>query len=251
MPPAEAVKAAAPYSMGAMFRRLENGQLALTGRTGDAWDVSQAPTWRSQSKILDPLLIQAGNVVGSLAFATNIAANAGGRIFQDIPNSLLDAPALIDEQLKKTIGIDSDELSLLAASATPTFPLDDLAAIALVQAKNLSKATKLRLLGPELRISDKARAHIRRRHVWMELPIDRSLFFPHIDTDLLVEKARRIPPVLQSNGNYVRVAHAKEYVGLDMVTRRPTKVYTVVTDYSDNVITEHPGLPDPKYSPDQ
>ncbi len=237
--------------MGALFRRLENGQYAVTGRTGDSWDVAQAPEWRSDSKVLDPLLIQADNVVGSLAFATNVVSNAGGRVFHEIPQLLLEAPAALDEQLKKTVGLDSDELSLLAASATPTFPLDDLAAVSMVHLKNLSRSAKLKVLGPELRILEKNRMHILKRHAWMELPIDRSLFFPHIDTDKLVEKARRLPRTLQSNGNYVRVGVAKEYVGLDVVTKRPTKVYTVVTDPLDKrVVTEHPGLPEPKYSLD-
>ncbi|HKY62302.1 MAG TPA: hypothetical protein VJR29_02695 [bacterium] len=230
---------------------MENGRYALTGRTGDTWDVAHAPSWRSDSKLLDPLLAQANDVVGSLAFATNVVANAGGRIFHDIPQLLLETPAAADRQLKKITGMDYDELSLLAATATPTFPLDDLAAIAMVQLKNLPKAAKLRVLGPELHVSAEARAHIRKRHAWVDLPLDRSVFFPHIDRDLLVEKARRIRPVFQSNGNYVRVAEAKEYVGLDKMTGRPTKVYTVVTDPADKaVVTEHPGLPDPKYRPD-
>ena len=122
----------------------------------------------------------------------------------------------------------------------------------MVHLKNLSRSAKLKVFGPELRILEKNRIHIQKRHAWMDLPINRSLFFPHIDTDKLVEKARRLPRTLQSNGNFVRVGVDKEYVGLDVVTKKPTRIYTVVTDPSDiDVVTEHPGLPDPKYSLNQ
>lgn len=237
-----------PYSLGAMFKKLENGRYAVTGKTGDQWDAFSAPQWRASSMILDPLAVEASNIAGSLAFAGNVANNSLGRLFHDIPALLTEAPAYLDEKMAATIGVNADELSLIAASQTPTIPIDDIIAYSWMSAVRFSKSAKLRLLGPELRIPAKARIHIRQRHDWVALSLPRSLFFPGIDVDDLVNKARRLPKQLQNNGNFIRIAEADHYVGLDKMTGFPTKIYTVVTDALENTVTTHPGLPDPKFA---
>jgi hypothetical protein len=227
--------------MAALFRRLENGGLALTGRTGDDWDIVQAPNWRARSKLLDPLAIQAGNVVGSLAFALNVAHNAGGRIICDIP-------ALLDEQLKKSTGVDFNELALISRSATPGNPYDDIPFYLLARASEISRWGKGKFFREKLLLTAERLNHIEKNHGWVPLDLPKSLFFPGTDIQQLIRQAEGLPKIPQKGGKFAQIARAKEFIGLDRQTGMPTKIYTVISDARGKVITEHPGLPDPHYA---
>lgn len=232
----------APYTLGAMFKKLENGRHALTGRTGDAWDVIQAPEWRFESKFWDPFAIQASDVAGSLAFAVNLMNNAAGRIVCDIP-------ALVDRSLQDSLGVNFDELSLISRSATPGNPLDDIPFYLLARASEISRFGKSAPFREKLLVVAERMQHIEANHGWRNLSLPKSLFFPHVDKRELIRLAEGRPKIPQKGRKFAQIAAAKDFVGLDCTTGLPTKVYSVISEASGKVITAHPGLPDPKFAP--
>ena len=224
-----------------MFRRLENGTYAVTGRTGDTWDIAEAPGWRSKSKFWDPFAVQASNMAGSLAFAVNVVNNAAGRIVYDIP-------AALDESLKSTLGVDFNELSVIAQSATPGNPFDEVPFYLLARASEISGFAKSRLFREKLLLVAERMQHIEDNHGWTKLSLPKSLFFPGVDIPKLVAMAEGLPKIPQKGGKFARIATAKELIGLDRANGMPTKIYTVISDACDMVVTVHPGLPDPRYA---
>jgi len=227
--------------MAAMFRRLENGRYALTGRSGDSWDVTQAPEWRSQSKFADPFVVQASNVAGSIAFAVNVVHNAAGRVLCDIP-------ALVDGQLKNSIGVDFDELSNIARSVTPGNPLDDLPLYLLARVSEISRFGKSPRFAQKLVLAAERMQHIEKGHGWKNLRLPKSLFFPEVDIQKLIRQVEGLPKIPQQGQRFAQIGIDQEWIGLDCVSGKPTKIYTVISDEAGNVITSHPGLPDPKFA---
>ncbi|HYO60640.1 MAG TPA: hypothetical protein VEU29_01925 [Actinomycetota bacterium] len=91
--------------------------------------------------------------------------------------------------------------------------------------------------------------HVESRHAWgSEEP--GSKFYPRVDWRYLATvDALRVPPSPSSKPEWAdfrceRVVEFHRHVGVDQVTGKPTRTYTVVTRRSDgSLVTTHPGEP--------
>jgi RHS repeat-associated protein len=92
-----------------------------------------------------------------------------------------------------------------------------------------------------------ARRHILDRHFpgGRLVGKDKSIFNFNEDLDRLTRAARRVAPIPQRNGNFVRIVDAGRPIGVDRATGRLTSIYSVVTDRNGEVVTAFPGVPRP------
>ena len=63
------------------------------------------------------------------------------------------------------------------------------------------------------------------------------------DIRQLILDAAATVPMRQPNGNYARIVNAGRTIGVDVVTKLYTDIYTVITDAATNLVTAHPGHP--------
>ncbi|HEY1296589.1 MAG TPA: RHS repeat-associated core domain-containing protein, partial [Chloroflexota bacterium] len=104
-----------------------------------------------------------------------------------------------------------------------------------------------------IRISAKQFAHVLERHTVYGAgaladlgPAQglRSFFADPQDVANLVRAAASAPSVPgKFAGTFTRTVESEAVVGWDRATRAATRIYTVVTDTADNLITAHPGRP--------
>ncbi len=73
--------------------------------------------------------------------------------------------------------------------------------------------------------------------------LGKSIFIENVNIEQLIVSSSNIPKRLQGGGNYERVVESGVVVGIDRTKNAQTKVYTVITDAQDNLITAFPGRP--------
>jgi RHS repeat-associated protein len=93
-------------------------------------------------------------------------------------------------------------------------------------------------------LTNEGLAHVASRHIVGGAETEgRSIFSTGEDVRALIRAAERIEPVLQRGGNFMRAVDAGRIVGVDVVTGKPTSVYTVITRPSGELVTTFPGQP--------
>jgi hypothetical protein len=74
---------------------------------------------------------------------------------------------------------------------------------------------------------------------------NKSKFWPQVDIRQLINQASRVPAIPQPNGNFARIVDAGKNIGIDRTTGLPTRIYTVITNASGELVTTFPGEPIP------
>ncbi|MFO1464219.1 MAG: hypothetical protein U1F66_10625 [bacterium] len=148
----------APIVSG-LLQRASRGLTRLeSGRTGDAWDVLEAPQFHAKNQTLNGLLQQVNRSVGAAAFTVNVASNALGHL-------LLDLPAWAEERVIQAGGPSFDELAVAAQTATPGMPVDDLLCYGAARWTELSRAARFRILRPAISATEEGLNHVVERHL--------------------------------------------------------------------------------------
>jgi len=93
-------------------------------------------------------------------------------------------------------------------------------------------------------ITPRGIAHIAARHfAGGAQSAGKSLFAAGEDISTLVKQAESVKEVMQAGGNMERIVDAGRIIGIDRRTGCATKIYTVITSPSGDLITAFPGVP--------
>lgn len=105
--------------------------------------------------------------------------------------------------------------------------------------------TSTKLLGQPINRTAKGLSHVIDRHTINGIAkyAGKSKFANPAEVSKLIQQATHHPMTLQANGNYARIINAGRNIGTNMVTGKPTSIYTVITRPNGNLVTAFPGRP--------
>ncbi len=105
--------------------------------------------------------------------------------------------------------------------------------------------TSTKLLGQPINQTAKGLAHVLDRHTINGIAkyAGKSKFANPAEVSKLIQQATHHPMTLQANGNYARIINVGRNIGTNMVTGKPTSIYTVITRPNGNLVTAFPGRP--------
>lgn len=93
-------------------------------------------------------------------------------------------------------------------------------------------------------VSSSRMEHVINRHTINGIDsAGKSIFFEGENIEKLIKKAENAISTKQNGGNYERIIEADRNIGMDVSTGNTTKIYTVITDSENNLVTVFPGRP--------
>jgi hypothetical protein len=96
----------------------------------------------------------------------------------------------------------------------------------------------------KIEIDEEAFGHVRDRHTPGGIDsAGKGVFSGGEDLESLIRQAENVPGEVQRNGNVQRIVNAGREIGIDKDSRLPTRMYTVITDANNRLVTMFPGLP--------
>ena len=99
-----------------------------------------------------------------------------------------------------------------------------------------------RIEGEGVKLTGRGVVHVLERHFPLgEKSVGKSIFHASESVVDLARGADNVTPVLQPNGNLLRVVNAGREIGIDRATGQGTSVYTVITNKLHELVTMFPG----------
>jgi RHS repeat-associated protein len=100
-------------------------------------------------------------------------------------------------------------------------------------------------LKPLIKITSKGLTHVIERHTINAISkfAKKSKFFKNVNIPGLVQKANQVDPIPQANGRLAWIVDAGTNIGIDRTTGQATRIYTVITEGTGELVTAYPGLP--------
>jgi RHS repeat-associated protein len=94
-------------------------------------------------------------------------------------------------------------------------------------------------------VTAKGLQHVVQRHSWKGLArfSSKSIFGFGEDLTSLAKAAEKVSPVVQPSGRLARTVDAGRIIGVDRSTGLETKLYTVITESTGELVTMFPGVP--------